>query len=71
MFHDAFDLVMQSLVEMFDLQADLWDYWGVFPTFIFVFVGFTFYRLVISRFSGGFSGASDGVRALRDEVRNR
>lgn len=60
-FSDAFALVLDTIAAVFQWQTDFWNGFGVLPTFLFVFMGFTFYRLVISRFTGGYSGSSDSV----------
>lgn len=60
-FSDAFAMVLDAIAAAFQWQSDFWNGFGVLPSFLLVFMGFTFYRLVISRFTGGYDGASDSV----------
>lgn len=63
---DFFSLVLSAIQSIFSIQGRLWDEWGVFPFFMLVFIGFTFYRFVIQRmFGAAVDGASDSVRRDR------
>lgn len=64
----AWLLVFGAVQAAFGWQSAFWDEFGVFPTFILVFVGAVFFRYIIARmFGAGATGLSDSVREARRE----
>lgn len=58
----AFSLVYYGIHYMFEVQAAFWDEFGVFPTFILVFVAAVFFRYIVLRmFGAAEAGASDSI----------
>lgn len=61
---DMLDMCFEAVELGFQIQADFWDEFGVFPTFMLMFVAATFFRYIILRMYGaGAAGASDSVVA--------
>lgn len=59
---DFFDMIFSSIEFGFLIQADFWDAFGFFPTFILVFVAATFFRYIVLRmFGAAEAGASDSI----------
>lgn len=69
---DFFDMIFSSIEFGFQIQADFWDAFGFFPTFILVFVAATFFRYVILRmFGAAEAGASDSIRSSDSTNRSK
>lgn len=65
---DFFEMIFHAIEFVFQIQADFWDEFGVFPTFMLMFIAAVFFRYIILRMFGAVSaGASDSVIRGHDE----
>lgn len=65
---DFFEMIFHAIEFVFQIQADFWDEFGVFPTFMLMFIAAVFFRYIIMRMFGAASaGASDSVKRGNNE----